>query len=45
MYPSDSLGVDTLSKKKDELEKLYDMGYNDGHIIKNFFNEYKSTKI
>ncbi|WP_100065360.1 patatin-like phospholipase family protein [Miniphocaeibacter massiliensis] len=34
--PSDNFGVDTLSKKKEELDKLYQMGYEDGEKIKQF---------
>lgn len=36
LAPKDTFGVDTLSKKKDELDKLYNMGYKDGEKIESF---------
>lgn len=34
--PEDNFGIDTLSKNKDALEKIYKMGYEDGILVKEF---------
>lgn len=36
--PRDNFGVDTLTKKKEQVDELYNMGYDDGFKIKNFLN-------
>ncbi len=36
MAPSDNYGIDTLSKDREALDKIYDMGYKDGVIVKEF---------
>lgn len=34
--PEDNFGIDTLSKNKEALEKIYKMGYEDGVLVKEF---------
>lgn len=36
LAPNENLGIDTLSKKKDKLDKSYNMGYGDGSKIEEF---------
>ncbi|MFY9283688.1 MAG: patatin family protein [Miniphocaeibacter sp.] len=38
LAPTDNFGVDTLSKKKDELNRLYYMGYDAGEEIEEFLS-------
>lgn len=38
MAPSDTMGIDTLSKKKDEIKAVYELGYADGPILEKFYN-------
>ena len=40
--PDDTCGVHTLSRNQAALQLLYEKGYDDGHKIKDYINEYAS---
>lgn len=37
--PEDTLGIDTLTKNKEAMQKLYDEGYKDGKKIEDYWKE------
>ena len=41
--PDDTCGVHTLSRNQAALQRLYEKGYDDGHRIKDFLDEYAGS--
>ncbi len=39
VYPRECFGIETLSKDKEGMEKLYNLGYEDGRKIEEFINK------
>ena len=39
VYPRECFGIDTLSKDKEGMQKLYQLGYEDGKKIEDFINK------
>ena len=37
--PVDTFGIDTLTKNKEAMQKLYDEGYKDGKKIEDYWKE------
>lgn len=44
IYPRECFDVNTISGEKENMEKLYQLGYEDGKKIEKFVNEYKAVK-
>lgn len=44
IYPRECFGVSTISGEKENMEKLYQLGYEDGKRIEAFVNEYRATR-
>lgn len=44
IYPRECFDVNTISGEKENMEKLYQLGYEDGRRIEEFVNEYRATK-
>ena len=44
IYPRECFNVNTISGEKENMEKLYQLGYEDGKKIEKFVNEYRAIK-
>lgn len=44
IYPRECFDVNTISGEKENMEKLYQLGYEDGKRIEKFVNEYRAVK-
>lgn len=44
IYPRECFDVNTISGEKENMEKLYQLGYEDGKRIEEFVNEYRAAK-
>lgn len=44
IYPRECFDVNTISGEKENMEKLYQLGYEDGKKIEKFVNEYRAVK-
>lgn len=44
IYPRECFDVNTISGEKENMEKLYQLGYEDGKRIEKFVNEYRAAK-
>lgn len=44
IYPRECFDVNTISGEKENMEKLYQLGYEDGKLIEKFVNEYRAAK-
>ena len=44
IYPRECFDVNTISGEKENMEKLYQLGYEDGRKIEKFVNEYRAEK-
>lgn len=45
VYPRECFGVDTLSKDKEGMQKLYELGYEDGKKVEDYVNKYRAEKL
>ena len=41
IYPEECFGIDTLTQEKEGMEKLYQLGYNDGKKIEEYLKTIK----
>ena len=44
IYPRECFGIETLSKDKEGMQKLYELGYEDGKKIEEFVKKYREEK-
>lgn len=45
VYPRECFGIETLSKDKEGMQKLYELGYEDGKKIEEFINNNKKAGV
>ena len=42
IYPEECFGIDTITREKEGMEKLYQLGYNDGKKIEEYLKTIKA---
>ena len=45
VYPRECFGIDTLARDKEVMQKLYELGYEDGKKIEDYVNKYRAEKL
>lgn len=45
VYPEECFGVDTITRNKEGMQKLYELGYEDGKKIEDYVNKYRAEKL